>query len=105
MVNNNGKQLVNNESFPIDYHEPQTHNLQTMRNLEMLGAKRPTPEVAGSNPAPRIELTSIRANGTNSSLATPQKQIVYHEQNGNGKQSTANANALFYAILNEGVQP
>ena len=36
-------------------------------------AKRPCPEVAGSNPAPRIELASIRTNGTNSSLATLQK--------------------------------
>ena len=54
----------------------------------MLGAKRPTPEVAGSNPAPRIELASIRTNGTNSSLATPKipqhKHIDNNIDNKNG---------------------
>ena len=41
-----------------------------MRNLEILGAKRLKPEVAGSNPVPETELTSVSANGTNSSLTT-----------------------------------
>jgi hypothetical protein len=53
-----------------------------MRNLELRGLKRLTPEVAGSNPAPRTELASVRANGTIRVSATPQKpqqkNIVYH---------------------------
>jgi hypothetical protein len=96
----------------------QTHNLDKgtnqMRNLEISGAKRSIPEVAGSNPAPEAELTSVSANGTIRASITPQNrqsmQIDNTIDNKNKKGfpphklTVEDRRNLFFAILNEGVQ-
>ena len=82
-----------------------------MRNLEISGAKRSIPEVAGSNPAPETELASVSANGTIRAFPTPQnrqnKQIDNKNKKGFAAQklTVEDRKNLFYSILNEGVQP
>jgi len=36
MVNNNGHKMVNNEQLSIDYHAPQTHNLENINGGQTL---------------------------------------------------------------------
>ena len=88
----------------------QTHNLakdtNQIRNLETNGANRPMPEVAGSNPAPRIEFMSVRANGTNETRypkKNPREGSVCHVQDSKMVNNHARAypdkQALFLRVI------
>ena len=88
----------------------QTHNLGKntiqMRNLEISGAKRSIPEVAGSNPAPQTELASVWANGTIRASTTPSAHRNEHIDNtidNKGKKLTVEERRnLFNAIIFNG---
>jgi hypothetical protein len=64
----------------------QTHNLSTDVKSGVKRAKRPLPEVAGSNPAPLTEQASVRANGTKSRPHHIEKQNARAENRIEGSQ-------------------